>query len=209
MIVEIGGKTYVLTNRHVIKNHNKADIKIRLYDNHELNPLQIWSDPDTDIALMAVAADDLVPARIGDSDQLEIGDSVLAMGSPFGLSRSVTSGIISAEGRRDLKLGEQGVRLQDFLQTDAAINPGNSGGPLISMRGEVVGMNTAIVSNSGGFEGIGFSIPINMVMMVARHLIEKGVVVRAFLGVTYDKEFDAAMATKLGLPRPYGCALKG
>ncbi len=98
MIVEIGGKTYVLTNRHVIKNHNKADIKIRLYDNHELNPLQIWSDPDTDIALMAVAADDLVPARIGDSDQLEIGDSVLAMGSPFGLSRSVTSGIISAKG---------------------------------------------------------------------------------------------------------------
>jgi serine protease Do len=209
VIVEIGGKLYVLTNRHVIKNHNKADIKIRLYDNHELNPLQIWSDPDTDIALMAVAADDLVPARIGDSDRLEIGDSVLAMGSPFGLSRSVTSGIISAKGRRDLKLGEQGVRLQDFLQTDAAINPGNSGGPLISMRGELVGMNTAIVSNSGGFEGIGFSIPINMVMMVARQLIEKGVVVRAFLGVTYDKEFDAAMATKLGLPRPYGARIEG
>ena len=202
VIVEIGGKSYVLTNRHVIKNHNKPDIKIRLYDNHELNPVQIWSDPDTDIALMAVAADDLVPARIGDSDRLEIGDSVLAMGSPFGLSRSVTSGIISAKGRRDLKLGEQGVRLQDFLQTDAAINPGNSGGPLINMRGELVGMNTAIVSNSGGFEGIGFSIPINMVMMVARQLIEKGVVVCAFLGVTYDKEFDAAMATKLGLPRP-------
>ncbi|HEY4309731.1 MAG TPA: trypsin-like peptidase domain-containing protein [Pirellulales bacterium] len=209
VIIEVAGKAYVLTNRHVIKNHNKADIKIRLYDNHELHPQQIWSDPDTDIALMLVTADDLVPARIGDSDQVEIGDAVLAMGSPFGLSRSVTSGIISAKGRRDLKLGEQGVRLQDFLQTDAAINPGNSGGPLINMRGEVVGMNTAIVSNSGGFEGIGFSIPINMVMVVARHLVEKGVVVRAFLGVTYDKNFDAEMATRLGLPRPYGARIEG
>jgi serine protease Do len=158
---------------------------------------------------MLVTGDDLVPARIGNSDHLEIGDAVIAMGSPFGLSRSVTSGIISAKGRRDLKLGEQGVRLQDFLQTDAAINPGNSGGPLINMRGEVVGMNTAIVSNSGGFEGIGFSIPINMVMLVARHLVEKGVVVRAFLGVTYDKEFDAAMAAQLGLPRPYGARIEG
>ncbi|HVU87170.1 MAG TPA: trypsin-like peptidase domain-containing protein [Pirellulales bacterium] len=209
VIVDMAGKNYVLTNRHVIKNHNKTDIKIRLYDNHEMHPQQIWSDPDTDIALMLVDGDDLVPARIGNSDQLEIGDAVLAMGSPFGLSRSVTSGIISAKGRRDLKLGEQGVRLQDFLQTDAAINPGNSGGPLINMRGEVVGMNTAIVSNSGGFEGIGFSIPINMVMMVARHLVEKGVVVRAFLGVTYDKDFDAAMAARLGLPRPYGARIEG
>jgi len=209
VIIEMGSKHYVLTNRHVIKNHNKTDIKIRLYDNHELSPLQIWSDPDTDIALMLVTGDDLVAARIGDSDRVEIGDSVLAMGSPFGLSRSVTSGIISAKGRRDLKLGEQGVRLQDFLQTDAAINPGNSGGPLVNLRGEVVGMNTAIVSNSGGFEGIGFSIPINMVMLVARHLVERGVVVRAFLGVQYDKDFDAAMAKRIGLPRPYGARIEG
>jgi len=209
VIIELGGKFYVLTNRHVIKNHGKAEIKIRLFDNHELAPLQIWSDADTDIALMLVTGDDLVPARIGDSDQVDIGDAVLAMGSPFGLSRSVTSGIISAKGRRDLKLGEQGVRFQDFLQTDAAINPGNSGGPLVNMRGEVVGLNTAIVSNSGGFEGIGFSIPINMVMLVARQLIERGVVVRAFLGVQYDKDFDAAMASKLGLPRPYGARIEG
>ena len=204
VIIQLGGKFYVLTNRHVIKNHGKTDIKIRLYDNHEITPLRIWEDADTDIALMLVAGNDLVPARIGDSDQVEIGDAVLALGSPFGLSRSVTSGIISAKGRRDLKLGEQGVRLQDFLQTDAAINPGNSGGPLINMRGEVIGMNTAIVSNSGGFEGIGFSIPINMAMLVARHLIERGVVVRAFLGVQYDRDFDAPMAARLGLPRPYG-----
>ena len=203
----MGGKFYVLTNRHVIKNHVRDDIKIRLFDNHEISPEQIWSDRDTDVALMQVSGDDLVPARIGNSDNVEIGDAVLAMGSPFGLSRSVTSGIISAKGRRDLKLGEQ-VRFQDFLQTDAAINPGNSGGPLINMRGEIVGVNTAIVSNSGGFEGIGFSIPINMAMLVARHLVEKGVVVRAFLGVRYDKDFDAAMAAKLGLPRPYGARVE-
>jgi serine protease Do len=209
VIIQLGGKFYVLTNRHVIKNHSKPDIKIRLYDNHEITPQRIWEDADTDIALMLVSASDLVPARIGDSDQVEIGDAVLALGSPFGLSRSVTSGIISAKGRRDLKLGEQGVRLQDFLQTDAAINPGNSGGPLINMRGEVIGMNTAIVSNSGGFEGIGFSIPINMVMLVARQLIERGVVVRAFLGVQYDRDFDATMAARLGLPRPYGARIDG
>jgi serine protease Do len=207
VIIKLGGKFYVLTNRHVIKNHGRADITIRLHDNHELAPEQIWSDKDTDVALMLVSGDDLVAARIGDSDNVEIGDAVLAMGSPFGLSRSVTSGIISAKGRRDLKLGES-VKFQDFLQTDAAINPGNSGGPLINMRGEVVGVNTAIVSNSGGFEGIGFSIPINMAMLVARHLIEHGVVMRAFLGVRYDKDFDSAMATKLGLPRPYGARVE-
>jgi len=212
VIIKLGGKFYVLTNRHVIKNHGRADIKIRLFDNHELAPEQIWSDKDTDVALMLVSGDDLVPARIGDSDDVEIGDAVIAMGSPFGLSRSVTYGIISAKGRRDLKLGDlklgEQVKFQDFLQTDAAINPGNSGGPLINMRGELVGVNTAIVSNSGGFEGIGFSIPINMAMLVARHLIERGVVMRAYLGVRYDKEFDAAMATKLGLPRPYGARVE-
>jgi serine protease Do len=208
VIIEMGGKYYVLTNRHVIKDHGRTDIKIRLFDNNVLTPGQIWSDPDTDIALMLVTADDLIPARIGDSDEVEIGDAVLALGSPFGLSRSVTYGIISAKGRRDLKLGDQGVRFQDFLQTDAAINPGNSGGPLINTRGEVVGVNTAIVSNSGGFEGIGFSIPINMVMRVAHQLVERGVVVRAFLGVRYDKEFDAAAAAKLGLPRPYGARVE-
>ena len=111
---------------------------------------------------MPVDAPDLVAARLGNSDTMEIGDFVLAVGSPFGLSHSVTFGIISAKGRRDLKLGE-GVRFQDFMQTDAAINPGNSGGPLINLRGEVIGMNTAIASSSGGNEGIGFSIPINLV----------------------------------------------
>ena len=141
---------------------------------------------------------------MGDSDKLEIGDFVLAVGSPFGLSHSVTYGIISAKGRRDLKLGDGSVKYQNFLQTDAAINPGNSGGPLLNLRGEVIGINTAIASSSGGSEGIGFSIPINMVMNIATQLIERGNVVRAYLGVRLDSRFDAARAAALGLPRPAG-----
>src|SRR5205085_10072275 len=146
----------------------------------------------------------LIAARIGDSSKVEIGDFVLAVGSPFGLSHSVTYGIISAKGRRDLELGDDSVRFQDFMQTDAAINPGNSGGPLINLRGEVVGMNTAIASSSGGNEGIGFTIPINMVMIIARQLVERGTVIRAYLGVALDSKFGPATAMSVGLMRPRG-----
>ena len=131
---------------------------------------------------------------------MRIGDTVLAIGSPFGLSHSVTLGIVSAKGRRDLDLGDGNVKFQDFIQTDAAINPGNSGGPLVNLRGEVVGLNTAIASNSGGSEGIGFAIPIPMVMFVARQLVEHGSVPRAYLGVAFDRE----EADRLGMVRPVG-----
>jgi serine protease Do len=116
----------------------------------------------------------------------------------------VTYGIVSAKGRRDLELGEGNVQFQDFIQTDAAINPGNSGGPLINLRGELIGINTAIASNSGGNEGIGFSIPINMAMSVARQLMSHGVVERAFLGVHLDRDFSTSQAVRLGLPRKLG-----
>jgi len=135
---------------------------------------------------------------------VRIGDTVLAIGSPFGLSHSVTLGIVSAKGRRDLELGEGNVKFQDFIQTDAAINPGNSGGPLVNLRGEVVGLNTCIASNSGGSEGIGFAIPIPMVMFVAHQLIEHGTVPRAYLGVALDKKFDQNEADRLGMVRPVG-----
>ncbi|NUQ64926.1 MAG: trypsin-like peptidase domain-containing protein [Pirellulales bacterium] len=207
VIVEIGGKHYILTNRHVIDGATTAGIRIRLADGRQIRPSGILVDPETDTGVMAVSAPDLVAAPIGDSDRMEIGDFVLALGSPFGLSHSVTYGIISAKGRRDLELGDSGVRLQDFLQTDAAINPGNSGGPLINLRGEVIGINTAIASNSGGSEGIGFSIPINMFMVVARQLVERGQVTRAFLGVTLDRDFGPAVAAELGLPRPIGARI--
>ena len=208
VIVQIDGKYYVFTNRHVISGSNPGGIAITLDDGRQLRPLVVWDDAETDVAVMRISAPDVPAAAIGDSDRMEIGDFVLAVGSPFGLSRSVTYGIISAKGRRDLELGESGVRLQDFLQTDAAINPGNSGGPLINLRGEVIGINTAIASNSGGSEGIGFSIPINMFAYVARHLIEKGKFTKAFLGVTLDATFGPALAAELGLPRPVGARIR-
>ncbi|REK15947.1 MAG: PDZ domain-containing protein [Planctomycetota bacterium] len=196
-IVRLGGSYYVVTNRHVVKDAALQQISIRLADGREIHPQKVWSDSDTDIAVMAVDAPGLVAARLGDSDQIEIGDFVLAVGSPFGLSHSITFGIVSATGRRDLELGEN-VKFQDFIQTDAAINPGNSGGPLINLRGEVVGMNTAIASASGHNEGIGFSIPSNMVTFVARQLVEHHIVERAQLGVRLDRKFDSARAVSVG-----------
>lgn len=200
---------YVLTNRHVIRDSALPQIKVRLADGRVLFPKRVLTDRATDVAIMEVAATGLVAARLGDSDRLKIGDFVLAVGSPFGLSHSVTYGIVSAKGRRDLKLGTGEVKYQDFLQTDAAINPGNSGGPLLNLRGEVVGINTAIASSSGGSEGIGFAIPVNMFMRVAAQLADRGSVVRAYLGVQLDRRFDAARAVELGLPYPSGARVSG
>ena len=209
VIIERQGKRFVLTNRHVIKYSTVTGINIKLADGRVIHPQQTWSDPGTDVAIMAIHTEGLVPARLGDSSKLEIGDFVLAVGSPFGLSHSVTYGIISAKGRRDLRLGDDGVQYQDFLQTDAAINPGNSGGPLLNLRGEVIGLTTAIASSSGANEGIGFAIPINMVMVIADQLIERGLVVRAFLGVKLDSNFGPAEAARLGMSRPEGARVTG
>lgn len=200
---------FVLTNRHLINGASPEQIDIHLADGRLIHPVRTWDDVETDVAVMAVSVPNLVAASIGDSDSMEIGDFVLAVGSPFGLSHSVTYGMISAKGRRGLELGKSGVHLQDFLQTDAAINPGNSGGPLVNLRGEVIGINTAIASNSGGSEGIGFAIPINMFTIVARQLVENGKVRRAFLGVNLDVNFDLAEATRLGLPRLIGARING
>jgi serine protease Do len=204
VIIERRGKHYVLTNRHVIKFSTLKGIDIRLSDGRVIHPTQVWSDPGTDVAIAAISAGGLSAARLGDSSQLDIGDFVLAVGSPFGLSHSVTYGIISAKGRRDLKLGDDGVIFQDFLQTDAAINPGNSGGPLLNLRGEVIGINTAIASSSGANEGVGFAIPSNMAMIVADQLLDHGQVVRAYLGVRLDSKFSPEAAAQLGLARREG-----
>ena len=207
VIIRFKNGFYVVTNRHVIRNADVGDIQIKLADGRRITPSRVWADPGTDIAVLAVSAPNLVPARLGSSGKMEMGDFVLAIGSPFGLSHSATYGIISATGRRDLQLGNTDVRFQDFLQTDAAINPGNSGGPLINLRGEVVGINTAIASNSGAYEGVGFSIPIDMVKLVTQQLIEQGKVIRAFLGVSLDAKFGPARAIKLGLPRLQGARI--
>jgi len=209
VVIQRDGQHYVLTNRHVICNCSPERIKINLADGRQIHPTKIWGDADTDIAVMRVSAPDLVAARLGDSSKMEVGDFVLAVGSPFGLNHSVTFGIISAKGRRDLQLGGADVRFQDFLQTDASINPGNSGGPLVNLRGEIIGINSAIASNSGRNEGIGFAIPINMFMAVGRQLIERGKVTRAFLGVNLDGKFGPAMAAEIGLPFPVGARVTG
>ena len=209
VIVEVDAKFYVLTNRHVVHGAPPEKIEVNLADGRQVHPARgrVWEDVETDVAVLEIAAPDLVAARVGDSDAMAIGDFVLAVGSPFGLSYSVTYGIISAKGRRGLELGQSGVGLQDFIQTDAAINPGNSGGPLVNLRGEVIGLNTAIASNSGGSEGIGFAIPINMFMHVARQLIREGKASRAYLGVTLDRHFGPTQAAQLGLPRRLGARI--
>ena len=205
VIVEVAGGLYVLTLRHVVHDAPPAAVQIYLADGRRLHPLKVLGDAESDVAVLPIDAPDLVASPIGDSDRMEIGDFVLAVGSPFGLRQSVTFGIISAKGRRDLRLeGAANVRLQDFLQTDAAINPGNSGGPLVDLRGEVIGINSSIASRSGRNEGIGFAIPINMFMHVGRQLIETGRVVRAFLGVNLNSTFGPAAAAEAGLPRPVG-----
>ena len=214
VVIRNGDDFYVLTNRHVIcgtgpHKPDTAKIKLQLADGRIIHPDSVWDDPDTDVAVMAISGNGLVDAPIGDSRAIEIGDFVLAVGSPFGLSHSVTYGIISAKGRRGLELGRSGVPRQNFLQTDAAINPGNSGGPLINLRGEVIGINTAIASNSGGSEGIGFAIPIDMFMFVARQLIERREVRWAYLGVTLDPKFGSAEAARLGIPRGVGTLVSG
>ncbi len=204
VLIERDDKFYVMTNRHVIKHSSLQKIRIKLADGRVVNPTKVWADKGTDLAVMAVSAKNLVAARLGDSNELDIGDFVVAVGSPFGLSQSVTFGIISAKGRRDLQLAADGLSYQDFLQTDAAINPGNSGGPLVSLRGEVVGINTAIASSSGGSEGIGFSIPINMANIIVTQLIDSGEVTRAYLGVQLDGSFNERSAQRLGLTRQEG-----
>jgi serine protease Do len=202
--------TYVVTNRHVINDAlpNLDSISIHLPDGRVINPLKVWNDPYSDIAIMQVEANNLEPLRWGDSDKLNIGNIVLACGSPFGLSQSVTMGIVSARGRSSLGIGNRsGVLNQDFIQTDAAINPGNSGGPLIDLQGKLIGINTAIASTHGGNEGIGFSIPSNLVRRVVDHLLEYGTVKRAYLGVKLDSEFDYEAAVQLRLYRIRGARI--
>ena len=198
VVVEYGRRFYVITNFHVIENCRPGDVRIEI-DGRLHYPNRLIHDRETDISVIELGSTDLVAARIGDSKGLEIGDFVVAVGSPFGLSHSVSYGIVSALGRHDLELGPQGVRYQNFIQTDAAINPGNSGGPLINLRGEVIGINTAIASNSGGNDGIGFSIPINMVMRITEDLINYGQVNRGFLGVSLDSRYSFEKAKALGL----------
>ena len=197
VVIDVQGRHYVLTNRHVIQSAQIPDIRVETYDGVPLQIVKITEDPSTDLAVIDVGRSDLASCRLGDSRTLEVGEHVFAVGSPFGLNHSVSLGIVSAKGRRNLELGNKSIVYQDFIQTDAAINPGNSGGPLMNLRGEVVGINTAIASNSGVNEGIGFAIPIQLAMAVATQLIEKGELQRSYLGVSVERAFHVDPQTGL------------
>jgi serine protease Do len=168
---------YILTNNHVVADADK--ITVKLPDGRELEAKLIGADPPTDLAVIQVQGKNLPIIKLGDSDDLDVGESVIAIGNPFGLEQTVTAGIVSAKGRSEVGLTDY----EDFIQTDASINPGNSGGPLVNLRGDIVGINTAIYSRSGGNQGIGFAIPVNMARTIMKDLIAGGRVVRGFLGV--------------------------
>jgi serine protease Do len=182
---------YILTNNHVVEDAEK--IMVTLLDGRELQAKLIGTDPSTEVAVVKIDANDLHALEMANSDTIEVGEWVIAIGNPFGLSHTVTVGVVSAKGRSGLGLSTY----EDFIQTDAAINPGNSGGPLIDLDGKVVGINTAIVGSSGNI-GIGLAIPINMAKSVYDQLVQKGKVVRGFLGVTIqDITPDLAESFKL------------
>ena len=196
---------YILTNNHVVADAPPRFIRVQLADGRVISPERVWTDPKADIAILKMAdnAPKLVPAQMGDSDDIAVGTWVLALGSPFGLMHSVSQGIISARGRHEAGLFQDGVENQDFLQTDAAINPGNSGGPLVTLKGQIIGINTAIASQGGGSEGVGFSIPINLARWIMDQLLTNGRVNRGAMGIDLE-DVESQKAEKLGLDRPKG-----
>ena len=185
---------YILTNNHVVRDADS--IYVRTIDDETYPAKVVGTDAKTDIAVLKIKAKNLKPIKLGDSDKLRVGEIVLAIGSPLNpnLDHTVTQGIVSAKGRSNVGLADY----EDFIQTDAAINPGNSGGALVNLDGELIGINTAIATQSGGFQGIGFAVPINMAKNVMEQLIKRGKVVRGWLGVTIQ-DINQTMSKALGL----------
>ncbi|MGE0384512.1 MAG: DegQ family serine endoprotease [Gammaproteobacteria bacterium] len=189
----------ILTNNHVIAEADQ--ISVKLNDGRVFEASKVGTDPDTEVAVIRIPAENLVALPISDSDKLRVGDFVVAIGNPFGLDHTVTSGIVSALGRRGL-----GANYEDFIQTDAAINPGNSGGALVNLRGELVGINTAIYSRSGGSIGIGFAIPTNIARAIMEQLVQYGEVKRGFIG-TQMQDLNAELADAFGVKERSGAVL--
>jgi serine protease Do len=190
--VIVSPEGYILTNNHVIDG--ATDVRVTLSDKREFQAHIVGADPKTDVAILKIDAKELSPITIGDSSKVQVGDVALAIGNPFGVGQTVTKGIISATGRGGLGIEDY----EDFLQTDAPINPGNSGGALINDRGELVGINTAIISHgSGGSQGIGFAVPANLARQVMDQVLKNGHVTRAYLGI-YPQDVTPAMAKAFG-----------
>ncbi len=194
----------ILTNNHVIDGADR--VRVQLYDDREFDARVLGADPPSDLAVIRVkdAKGSFAMMRLGDSDKLRVGEWVIAVGSPYGLTQTVTAGIISAKGRHNTGINSY----ENFLQTDAAINPGNSGGALLNLRGELVGINTAIFSRSGGYQGIGFAIPIEMARKISADLIREGAVTRGWLGVSIQP-LNPERADALGIPDHKGALVGG
>ena len=202
------GRGYlVLTNNHVVAGAPAEKVTINLADGRLFHPQRVWSDPESDVAVLRLDGSGLPVAALGNSDSARVGQWVLAIGSPFGLNQTVTHGIVSARERGQISLGSA-IRIKDFLQTDAAINPGSSGGPLVNLDGEVIGINTAIASPNGNNSGVAFSIPINLVKRIMAQLLEKGTVTRGYLGMQLAQAFEPGDALKLGLDRVQGALVE-
>ena len=193
----LSDKAYILTNNHVVEGAQK--IQVTFQDGREFAAELTGTDPQSDIAVLEIPDAGVQVLTLGDSSELEVGEWVIAIGNPFGLSHTLTAGVVSAKDRTSLGINDY----EDFIQTDAAINPGNSGGPLVNIDGEVVGINSAIFSQSGGYMGVGFAIPINIARNIAAQLIDNGEVVRGFLGIGIQ-DLTGALAKSFGLEQTQG-----
>ncbi len=197
--VIVSKEGYILTNNHVVENAD--EVRVALADGREFTARVVGKDPQSDIAVVKIEAKNLPALELADSDLLEVGDIVLAVGNPFGVGQTVTSGIVSATGR-----GSLGLDYEDMIQTDAAINPGNSGGALVDAEGRLIGINTAILSRSGGNQGIGFAVPVNLARSVMEGLVRDGRVVRGFLGVNIQ-DLTPALAAEFDVKESRGALI--
>lgn len=204
--VIVDKRGYILTNNHVIENATKIQVQLN-NDTARYTAKVVGADDDTDLAVIKIDVNKELPtAKLGNSDGVQVGDWVLAIGSPFGLQATVTAGIISAKDRGGLGLAKQ---FQRFLQTDAAINPGNSGGPLVDLAGQVIGINTAIITGSRGYEGVGFALPSNTAISIYNQLIANGKVTRGSIGVSFQEDLGTNPITLKSLGAPYGVVIAG
>src|SRR5215472_7060676 len=202
--VIVDKRGYILTNNHVIDNATKIQVQLN-NDTARYTAKVVGTDDDTDLAVIKIdAGKDLPTAKLGNSDGVQVGDWVLAIGSPFGLQATVTAGIISAKDR-----GGIGHQFQRFLQTDAAIHPGNSGGPLVDLAGDVIGINTAIITGGRGYEGVGFALPSTTAINVYNQIISQGRVTRGSIGVSFQEELGTNSITLKSLGAPYGVVIEG
>lgn len=195
--VIVSSDGYIITNNHVVEKGE--EIRVTLFDKSTFKGKLVGADPKTDIAIIQIDANSLPTLKWGDSEELQVGEFVLAIGNPYSLNHTVTMGIISAVGRANVGIADY----EDFIQTDAAINPGNSGGPLVNVKGELIGINTAIFSRTGGYQGIGFAVPSNMVRVIMDQLVQQGKVTRGWIGVTIQ-ELTPELSQKFGADRTQG-----